>query len=70
MRAGWDSLIRRGPALLFVVGIALTLFVGSASALRTKDRMPPFTLKLFDGRELQSQDLQGQVVVLQFMASW
>lgn len=51
---------------------ALALFAGPAAAAPPKvgDVAPPFTLELVDGRKVSLEDLRGQVIVLNFWATW
>jgi hypothetical protein len=40
------------------------------SAQAKKDNAPSFTLKLLNGGDLKSSELEGKVTVLKFVASW
>lgn len=70
----------RGRTIALAVGLAiiLTLALISALGLRTANAprpevgkiAPPFTLSLFDGQKTSLADLRGQVVVVNFWASW
>lgn len=75
---GTSSRSVRGSASLLVTLAALAVVLASlayglisrgAGPLR-EGPAPDFTLKLFDGGEISLSDLQGQIVVLNFWASW
>ncbi len=54
-----------------VVACAM-IAIGSAAtaAVKTGELAPPFELTLIDGSKVRSADLHGQVVVLNFWATW
>ncbi len=75
---GRSSRSVRGSSRLLVILAALVIVLASlayglvsrgAGPLR-EGPAPDFTLKLFDGAEVSLSDLQGQIVVLNFWASW
>lgn len=70
---------RRSANVFGVVIVALLLFVGGifafglANQRQTQPRSglaPDFTLTLMDGTPIKLSDLRGQVVVVNFWASW
>ncbi|MFQ6059045.1 MAG: TlpA family protein disulfide reductase [Anaerolineae bacterium] len=68
---------RRLVAQIIVLGSVLGLLLFLAYGLRLRGsgpvqrgEAPPFTLSLFDGGQLSLQELRGQVVVINFWASW
>jgi len=38
--------------------------------VKVGDKVPDFTVKMFDGSEINIKDLQGKVVLLNFWATW
>jgi len=54
-------------AVVATIGVAL---LRSQQAQPESGQAPNFTLTTFDGETIQLSDLQGQVVVLNFWASW
>lgn len=71
---------RRTPVWMIVVVIVLLVgFLGVLGAslikkasppVKVGDVMPEFSLTTFDGSSIQSSDLRGKVVVINFWASW
>jgi cytochrome c biogenesis protein CcmG/thiol:disulfide interchange protein DsbE len=68
--------VRWGVVLVWIGVLGLLALVG-AGLIRAQQgpvgvgsRPAPFTLRTFDGAEINSADLAGQVVVINFWASW
>ncbi|MCC6147734.1 MAG: TlpA family protein disulfide reductase [Anaerolineaceae bacterium] len=71
---------RRLP--LWIIAAAFILLIGflgliawglrrtSEGPIRVGDRVPAFTLTTFDGQSLNTGDMAGKVIVLNFWASW
>jgi cytochrome c biogenesis protein CcmG/thiol:disulfide interchange protein DsbE len=61
-------------AWVSVIGLLVLLGFGLGRAHRgpitVGDQVPDFVLITFDGQRIDSQDLRGQVVLLNFWASW
>jgi len=54
-----------------VLGLFVFHFPGKTfSAQAKKDKAPSFTLKLLNGGDLKSSELEGKITVLKFVASW
>ncbi|MBX3082705.1 MAG: TlpA family protein disulfide reductase [Anaerolineae bacterium] len=59
--------------LLLIVAIGIVFALGlirQQAGQPTTGAAPLFTLKTFDGNEVSLKDLRGQVVVINFWASW
>lgn len=68
----WGRLLR-GAAVLLVVGLIALLgwgVVKGNSGPRQKGPAPDFTLQTFDGQTITLSQFRGQVVVINFWASW
>ena len=50
--------------------LAAPLLLGASGSLKVGAIAPPFELTLMDGTKVSSADLRGQVVVLNFWATW
>ncbi|MGN6277796.1 MAG: TlpA family protein disulfide reductase [Sphingomonas sp.] len=59
-----------GGALRGALLIAAALMMGGAAQPRVGQPAPDFTLKLVDGSTVRLDQLKGQVVVLNFWATW
>ena len=71
-KSGWGR-VARGVAVLLVVGLIALLgwgVVKAANGPRDSGMAPDFTLTGFDGRMATLSQLQGQVVIINFWASW
>lgn len=59
---------------VFVLGLLTVLGIGlvrsQRGSIRVGDRVPDLTLSTFDGDEINFADLRGQIVVVNFWASW
>lgn len=60
--------------IILLIFCELTLMAQTPDArgyiVKTGQKAPDFTLSFTDGKKMQLNDLQGQVVLLQFTASW
>jgi len=64
--AVWSALV----AVLAVLGLAVARERPQWTAPLVEHLAPDFALTLFDGRMVRLSDLRGQVVVINFWASW
>ena len=59
---------------VFVLGLLAVLGIGlvrsQRGSIRVGDRVPDLTLSTFEGEEIHFADLRGQIVVVNFWASW
>lgn len=65
----YSMLSRTWPSLLLVCFLALT-GVSLASAASAKGAAPNFTLKSLGGKNLKLSEMTGNVVLINFWASW
>ena len=64
------SLVAFTGALLILVLIGLRLINNDVRPLQLGDQPADFSLTTFEGEVINSSDLRGQVVVINFWASW
>ena len=55
---------------IWLLGLALFAVPAGAAPPKVGDIAPPFTLELVDGSKVSLDDLRGQVIVLNFWATW
>jgi cytochrome c biogenesis protein CcmG, thiol:disulfide interchange protein DsbE len=53
-----------------LIGVLALSCLGGAAKVKIDEPAPRFTLTLLDGRKIRSEDLRGQVVILNFWATW
>lgn len=53
-----------------MIACALLLATAATAAIKVGDQAPDYELPLIDGTKIRSADLRGQVVVLNFWATW
>ena len=63
-----SSLLLRGMACM--LGVTLALASGSALAVATASAAPDFTLRTVSGPNMRLQEQRGQVVMINFWATW
>lgn len=61
-------------AFVLLIGLLIVLWLGlqrtNQGPIRVGDEVPPLTLTTFGGEQIDFADLSGQVVVVNFWASW
>ena len=55
---------------MFAIGAAATLLLGASKPPKVGDMAPPFEITLVDGSKVTGEQLRGNVVVLNFWATW
>jgi len=66
----WVIIVAFGVLVGFLALIAWGLNRAQQPPIQVGDRVPPFVLTTFDGKEVKLADLQGKVVLVNFWASW
>lgn len=69
-RFGWGAWAALGAVVVLLVVLALQLERTSKGPVKIGDTVPNFTLTTFDGQTYELADHRGQVVVVNFWASW
>ena len=69
-RPRWGRILVWVGLMALLVILALGLQRSQQGPVTVGDRVPNFTLTTFDGQQIELTELQGQVVVLNFWASW
>ncbi len=54
----------------WVTGLCIVLLAAKASAVGLREEAPDFTLKSLEGSNLRLEEYRGQVVLINFWASW
>ena len=68
MKVVFQGLIKSGVAMALTVGLCLS--AGSAVAVPSKGKAPDFTLKSSSGSNIKLSEHRGEVVMINFWASW
>jgi cytochrome c biogenesis protein CcmG/thiol:disulfide interchange protein DsbE len=66
----WVTLLVWGVVLALLVLVGFGQVRAQQGPVGIGSRAPEFTLSTFDGRQISSSELEGQVVVVNFWASW
>ncbi len=69
MMFGQFERFRIRPVLALLLGLLGTI-AGTSHAVSVQDTAPDFTLKSLDGANLRLEEYRGQVVLINFWASW
>ena len=65
-----SSIFSKRLAAGFALGLASPLLLGASGSIKVGAIAPSFELTLIDGTKVSSADLRGQVVVINFWATW
>jgi cytochrome c biogenesis protein CcmG/thiol:disulfide interchange protein DsbE len=69
-RPKWGRILAWGGLMLLLGLVAVNLFKNQQGPVAIGQKVPDFVLTTFDGQQINSLDLRGKVVVLNFWASW
>jgi cytochrome c biogenesis protein CcmG/thiol:disulfide interchange protein DsbE len=69
-RRGWGRYLVWAGLLGLLALVAFGLLRAQQGPVGVGQRAPDFSLTTFDGRQIDTRDLRGQVVVVNFWASW
>jgi cytochrome c biogenesis protein CcmG/thiol:disulfide interchange protein DsbE len=69
-RPVWGRIAAWGGLVLLLGIVAIGLFQKQQGPVAIGQKVPEFVLTTFDGQQIDSRDLLGKVVVLNFWASW
>jgi cytochrome c biogenesis protein CcmG, thiol:disulfide interchange protein DsbE len=69
-RPKWGRILAWGGLVLLLVLVAANLFTSQQGPVAIGQKAPDFMLTTFDGEQIDSRDLRGKVIVLNFWASW
>ena len=66
----WGAILAWGFLLALLLLLGFGLLRSQQGPISVGTVVPDFVLTTFDGQEIALQDLAGQVVVINFWASW
>lgn len=69
-RLQWGRILVWGGLILLLVMLALGLLRTQRGPVLIGQNAPQFILSTFDGQQINTQDLAGKVLVVNFWASW
>jgi cytochrome c biogenesis protein CcmG/thiol:disulfide interchange protein DsbE len=69
-RPGWSRLAIWSGVFILLAILGLGLIRTQQGPVGVGSRVPSFTLTTFDGRSISVDELRGQVVLINFWASW
>jgi cytochrome c biogenesis protein CcmG/thiol:disulfide interchange protein DsbE len=69
-RPRWGIILAWTALILLLIIVASVLFRTQQGPVAIGQKAPDFVLTTFDGQQIDSRDLRGKVIVLNFWASW
>jgi cytochrome c biogenesis protein CcmG/thiol:disulfide interchange protein DsbE len=66
----WGRILAWGGLLLLLAIVGLGLIRTQEGPIQVGKKAPDFVLTTFDGEEINSQELRGKVILINFWASW
>ncbi len=66
----WGRILAWGGLFLLLAIVGLGLARAQEGPIQVGKKAPDFLLTTFDGEEINSQELSGKVIVINFWASW
>ena len=69
-RPKWGRILAWGGLVLLLGIVAIGLFQKQQGPVAIGQKAPDFVLTTFDGQQIDSRNLRGKVILLNFWASW
>jgi cytochrome c biogenesis protein CcmG/thiol:disulfide interchange protein DsbE len=69
-RPRWGTILAWSGLVLLLLIVAFSLFRTQQGPVAIGQKAPDFVLTTFDGQQIDSRELRGKVILLNFWASW